>query len=195
MGATERHWVLRKFAGSAQTFLMYAVIYAIADYTLNLFAFDDSWTIIWPLNGVTVALLLMRPRSSWLSMLLGIEFGSAIGECLGTTPILVALGDRVCATAEVVICARLLPRFTTLDGWLQTPRVFIRLLAALILGPGISGLIATVVHPLFRHEPLLVALNQWAMADALGIAATMPLALSIRCKRLGNHTLPDFPNF
>jgi signal transduction histidine kinase/DNA-binding response OmpR family regulator len=163
---------------------MYAVIYAIADYTLNLFAFDDSWTIIWPLNGVTVALLLMRPRSSWLWMLLGIQFGSAIGECLGTTPVLVALGDRVCATVEVVICASLLPRFRTLDSWLQTPRIFIRLVAALILGPGISGLMAAVVHPLFRYEPLLLALNNWAMADALGIAATMPLALSMRSPQM-----------
>lgn len=60
----------------------FTIIYVVTDVALNVFAFADGWTIIWPLNGVTVALLLMRPRSSWPWMILGIEIGTGVGECL-----------------------------------------------------------------------------------------------------------------
>lgn len=42
---------------------MLAVLYALADVAMNQFALKDGWTILWPLNGVTIALLLMRPRA------------------------------------------------------------------------------------------------------------------------------------
>jgi signal transduction histidine kinase/CheY-like chemotaxis protein len=167
------------FARALRTVLCLLPVYAILDFALNRFAFSDGWTIVWPLNGVNVALLLMRRRSAWFAVVLGIEAGTFLGECLDDNPVVKALADRSFSAAEILICALLLPRFKNLDDWLRTPHIFRRLFAALILGPGISGLMfATFRHHVY-HETWAAAFNSWATADALGIAATMPLTLSL----------------
>jgi diguanylate cyclase (GGDEF)-like protein len=169
---------------AVKTVLAYALCYFAVDIALNAFAFADAWTIVWPLNGVNVALLLMRHRSRWPWMLLGIEIGTGFGELFDNNYPLMELGQRVCSAAEVLISASLLPAFVTLDSWLRTPRIFVRFSAALILGPGISGLMAAVLFHYAKGQPFLLAFNNWAIADALGIAATMPLALSIGSPQL-----------
>jgi hypothetical protein len=37
-----------------KTVLSFALIYLAADVALNRFAFSDGWTIVWPLNGITI---------------------------------------------------------------------------------------------------------------------------------------------
>ncbi len=169
------------FAGYRATKMViaYAVVYALAVIALNRFAFDEAWNIIWPLNGVNVALLLMRPRSAWIWMLFGIELGTGIGDSLDGFPLWTKIFDRGCSVVEVVTCALLLPRFTTLDEWLRAPRLLRRLIASLILGPGISGLLSAIGYCYFRGDLFFPTLQGWAVADALGIAATLPLALSV----------------
>jgi diguanylate cyclase (GGDEF)-like protein len=84
----------------------------------------------------------------------------------------------------VLISASLLPPFITLDRWLRTPRIFMRFAAALALGPGIAGLMAAALFHYTQGQSYLLAFNNWATADALGIAATMPLALSLRSAQM-----------
>jgi diguanylate cyclase (GGDEF)-like protein len=174
----------QQWVRGAKTALAYSLIYAIADVALNTFAFSDAWTIIWPLNGVTVALLLMRPRFQWLWMLLGIEIGTGIGEWLDGNLIQMEICQRLCSLTEVVVSANLLPPFITLERWLRTPRIFLRFAAALVLGPGIAGLMAAALFHYTQGQSYLLAFNNWATADALGIAATMPLALSLRSAQM-----------
>ncbi|MGA8708231.1 MAG: diguanylate cyclase [Steroidobacteraceae bacterium] len=162
----------------------FAVIYCAADLLLNFCAFDDGWTIVWPLNGITVALLLARPRRWWWSMLLGVELGTALGESFYGNPFWLELGQRIWSVSEVVLSALLLPRFRTLDEWLQTPRIHRRFVGALVLGPGLSGLGAAAMFHWTAHQNFLTAFDGWATADALGIAATLPLALSIRSPQM-----------
>jgi len=163
----------------AKLVFLYTCTYAIVVIALNRFAFGEAWNIIWPINGVNIALLLMRPRSTWVWMLLGIELGTGIGDSLDGLPVWMKLFDRMCSALEVVTCAMLLPRFRSLDQWLRTPRLYSRLVAALILGPGISGLVSAGVLYYAAGSPFLTGLKDWAVADALGIAATMPLTLSM----------------
>jgi diguanylate cyclase (GGDEF)-like protein len=168
----------------AKTLLGYSVVYFAADFALNWFAFADAWTIVWPLNGVNVALLLMRPRSQWPVILLVIEIGTGLGELFDNNPPLMEVGQRVCSATEVLLSASLLPRFVTLERWLRTPRIFVRFFAALIVGPGISGAMAAVLFHYAKGQPFLLAFNNWATADAIGIAATMPLALSLQSPQM-----------
>jgi diguanylate cyclase (GGDEF)-like protein len=178
----------------AKTVLGYAAVYFVADFSLNWFAFADAWTIIWPLNGVNVALLLMRPRSQWPWILLGIEIGTGFGELFDNNLPLMEIGQRVCSATEVILSASLLPRFVTLDRWLRTSRIFVRFFAALVVGPGISGVMAAVLFHYAKEQSFLLAFNNWATADALGIAATMPLALSLQSPQMRalfqRHALP-----
>jgi diguanylate cyclase (GGDEF)-like protein len=173
-----------RWVRAAKTVLAYTLIYALADVALNTFAFSDAWTTVWPLNGVNVALLLMRPRSQWLWMLLGIEIGTGVGECLEGNLVQMEFCQRLCSVTEVVISASLLPPFISLERWLRTPRIFMRFAAALVLGPGISGLMAAALFHYTQGQSYLLAFHNWATADALGIAATMPLALSLRSPQM-----------
>jgi len=175
----------RSWTSAAQMVAAFAIIYFVVDVALNMFAFADGWTIIWPLNGVTVALLLMRPRSSWLWMLLGVEIGTGVGECLieDFSPGM-EFFQRICSAIEVVICAWLLPPCTTVDQWLRVPKIFRKVVVALMLGPGISGVLAAILFHVAKGQPYLVAFNNWATADGLGIAATMPLVLSARSPQM-----------
>jgi diguanylate cyclase (GGDEF)-like protein len=174
----------QNLTGFAKTVLSFALIYLAADVALNRFAFSDGWTIVWPLNGITVALFLMRPRSSWLFTLLGVELGTGIGEWLDGNPWGLELGQRLCSSAEVLICAAILPACSTVENWLRTPRIHLRFCAALALGPGISGIMAAVLFHAATGQSYLLAFNNWATADALGIAATMPLALTFRAPQM-----------
>jgi diguanylate cyclase (GGDEF)-like protein len=175
----------RRASEAIRSVLAFAVIYMVADVVLNKFAFADGWTIIWPLNGVTVALLLMRPRSTWLYMLLGVEIGTGIGECLCADSLVwMELCQRICSAALVVICACLLPPFHSLDHWLRTPRIFRKAVVALLVGPGVSGLMAAALFHVAKGQPYLAAFNDWGTSGALGVAITMPLALALRSPQM-----------
>ncbi|MBT9332136.1 GGDEF domain-containing protein [Paracidobacterium acidisoli] len=174
--------------------LLFTLIYLTADFALNKFAFSDGWTVLWPLNGVTIALLLMWPRLDWPAILVGVTLGTGIGECLDHNPVTLELWLRTFSLIEVLICAWLLPPFTSLDDWLRRTYLFPRFFAALLLGPGISGVMAAILFHHVHHEPWLMAFNDWATADALGIAAIMPLALCARSTEMRTlfkgHALP-----
>ena len=170
----------RSGIGAIQATLVLGVAYLCADILLNRFAFSDGWTILWPLNGVTIALLITRRRKEWPAILLAVGIGTGIGECIDGNAILLEIGQRVCSLTEVFLSAWLLPSFQTLEDWLRRRLVFYRFLAALIVGPGISGIMAAVLFHVALGQSYLLAFNGWATADALGIAATMPLVLSLR---------------
>jgi diguanylate cyclase (GGDEF)-like protein len=163
----------------AKTTLAYTLAYLVFVLALNRFAFSDGWTIVWPLNGVNIALLLMRPRSSWPWMLAGIEIGTGIGDYLDDPLIHYEVLQRLLSAIEVVLSASLMPNFVTLERWLRTPHINSRFLTALAVGPGISGLLAAALFHWGLGQPFLRALTNWATADALGIVAFMPLVMSV----------------
>jgi diguanylate cyclase (GGDEF)-like protein len=141
----------------------------------------DGWQIFWPLNGITIALLIGRPRRDWLIMLAAIEIGTAIGDHYTYN---IALGseitERFLSMFEVTLSAWLLPQFTTLDDWLRKPGLYARFAAAVIIGPAASGLFAAVHYHLADGLDYVTAFNNWAFADALGIGAMLPLAIAFR---------------
>lgn len=153
--------------------------YFLADFALNRIAFSAGWTILWPLNGITIALLIRNPRSRWPALLLGIEVGTAIGELFDDNTLKTVLWERLLSLAEVLMSAALLPAFSNLSDWLRKPRLFPRFIAALLIGPIGSGVLAAVFFHITTGEKYLAALDDWAAADALGIAVMMPLSLSL----------------
>jgi len=159
--------------------VVYGLIYFCVDFALNKFAFSAGWTILWPLNGITIALLLRRRRRDWPAMLIGVAVGTGIAEYLDDNPLVSEIWQRVISLDEVLISAWILPSYVTLDKWLRTPFIFPRFVAALVLGPAISGVMAAILFHQTQNLSYLVGFNNWATADALGIAATMPLTLSL----------------
>ncbi len=160
------------------------IIYAIVDTCLNRLAFSEGWMIFWPLNGVTIAFLMRRPLRDWTPFLVGVAIGMGIGECLDGNPLALELWLRCFSVLEVFICAWLLPSFSNLESWLSRRYLFLRFCAAIILGPGISGLLAAAAFTHLQHQHFLTALNNWATADALGIAAMLPISLAVGSQEL-----------
>src|ERR1700676_1787441 len=103
--SAERQPIRLTWVREAKTVLGFSLLYFFIDVALNAFAFADAWTIIWPLNGVNVALLLMNPRSRWPWMLLGIEMGTGAGELFDVNNPLMEVGQRICSATEVLISA------------------------------------------------------------------------------------------
>jgi diguanylate cyclase (GGDEF)-like protein len=163
--------------------VFFGLIYLAADWGLNKLVFSEGWTILWPLNGVTIAVLLRRRRRDWPAILLGVAIGTGFGEYLDDSSVnafSLEIWQRLFSVTEVAISASLLPRFASLDRWLRTPHIFLRFVAALVLGPSISGVMAAMFFHQVQGQAYLVAFNNWATADAIGIAVTMPLMLSLR---------------
>ena len=176
---------------AACTALGYGLLYAALRTALNRFAFQNGWTILWPLNGLTIALLIMRPRAQWPVLLFGIEVGTGLGHWLDHNPLSTVLWYRALSLTEVLISASLLPAFSSLADWLRRPHIYHRFFASVLLGPGVSGLLTALIFHHLQGRPYLVTFNDWATADALGIAATMPLILSFRSPELRGLVSPS----
>lgn len=158
-----------------------ALLYLCADIVLNKLALGDGWQIFWPLNGVTIAILIMRPRSDWPLLLLAVSVGTGMGEYFDGNSISSTLVQRALSVLEVLLSAWLLPRFFSLTSWLRLPRLYLRFAGAVTLGPVISGLLASAYFHEIDALPLLTGFISWALADAMGIAATLPLVLALFC--------------
>jgi signal transduction histidine kinase len=191
--------MLQHFAGQAshgstkagwRLFLGLAVLYFAADTLLDMVV---GWEIFWPLNGITIALLIGRPRREWLLLLAGIELGTGAGDYFdGSTPALAdsihasvigsEIVQRLLSMLEVTVSAWLLPPFTTLDTWLRGPSVYVRFVAAVIIGPCVAGLLAAPYFHQVSGQDYLSAFRIWALSDAMGIAVMLPLSLALRSR-------------
>jgi diguanylate cyclase (GGDEF)-like protein len=165
--------------------LAVAALYFVADFALNKVALGDGWQIFWPLNGVTLALLIARPRKDWPLLLAAVSLGTGVGEYIDGNTLGSTILQRCFSVLEVSLSASLLPRFVTLESWLRSPRLYPRFAAAVVVGPVISGVLAAVYFHSVDGTPLIVAFNSWAVADAMGIAAVLPLVLALRSADLG----------
>lgn len=170
-----------KWFHEAKAALVLALLYAAADILLHRCVLKDGWTILWPLNGATIALLLIRPRSAWPATLCGVGVGTGAAQVIDHHDALgFELSQRAISLVEVLISAICLPAFTTLEAWLRQRHLYRRFVAALLLGPGTGGLLAAILFHAVVGQPYLLAFNHWGTADALGIAATIPFCLSLR---------------
>jgi len=165
---------------SGRQALAVAIAYFLADTLLNKFALGDGWQIFWPLNGVTIALLITRARSAWPLLLAAISLGTGAGEFLDDNPLGSTLVQRAFSVLEVCVSASLLPAFANVESWLSKPGLYGRFAAAVVIGPAVSGLLAATWFHLVDATAFMTAFNGWASADALGIAAVLPLTLALR---------------
>jgi diguanylate cyclase (GGDEF)-like protein len=178
----ERHVPGSAFS-NARLALAVAASYFVADTLLNKVALGDGWEIFWPLNGVTIALLIMWPRRMWPVLLASVALGTGVGEYIDDNSLRATLVQRVLSVLEVALSASLLPPFVSLATWLPKPGLYPRFAAAVLFGPVVSGLLAAAYAHWVESTPFLAAFNGWALADAMGIAAVLPLVLALRSTR------------
>jgi diguanylate cyclase (GGDEF)-like protein len=160
--------------------LAVAIAYFLADALLNKIALGDGWQIFWPLNGVTIALLITRSRREWPLLLTAVSLGTGIGEFIDDNTLESTVLQRALSVLEVSISAALLPAFTDVESWLSKPGLYPRFAAAVATGPAVSGLLAATWFHAVDGTAFGTAFDSWALADAMGIAAGLPLTLALR---------------
>jgi len=153
-----------------------AATYFLLDLVLNrLVLRAEAWEVFWPLNGISIGLLLMRPRREWLSIVLTTQLATAFADYLcGSAPAELPLPAAACAL-EVVLAALILPPFEDLESWLRAPRLYPRFSLAVLIGP-LTNAVAFAV----MHVESTVWILQMAPSEVLGVAVMVPLLLSIR---------------
>jgi diguanylate cyclase (GGDEF)-like protein len=141
---------------------------------------ENGWQIFWPLNGISIALLLMQPRRQWWSFLVAAIVPSQLADYLTATPGPVVVVEGLSNVAEILLGARLLPAFTDLETWLQAPRLYPRFAMAALLGPLLSSAINTVIVVLVQGQAFLPTFLDFTPSEIIGVAAMIPLVLSMR---------------
>jgi diguanylate cyclase (GGDEF)-like protein len=179
IGMSERHAQRSKAVPTAWLAVSLGLAYLAADIVLNKLALGDGWQIFWPLNGITIATLVMRRREDWALLLLAISAGTGVGEYFDGNSLTSTLVQRALSMLEVLLSAAFLPRFFSLSSWLRIPGLYLRFGAAVCLGPAVSGLLAASYFQVADAAPFLAGFNSWALSDAMGIAATLPLVLAL----------------
>jgi diguanylate cyclase (GGDEF)-like protein len=158
-----------------------AVAYFAADLSLNTQVLGmDGGLIFWPLNGITTALLLSRPRAAWAPILLLVGVSTALAEYLsGTDGITLVMGSAA-FLPEVLLAAFVLPRFDDLEHWLRAPQLYLRFTVAVLLGPVLAAFIFAGGCRFFGTVPFWPTFADFVPSDAIGLATMMPLVLAAR---------------
>lgn len=136
---------------------------------------------VWPPNGVVLAMLLTRPRSTW-PWFIGL---AAAGEMAGNllwfgNPLLWASGYIAANAAGVLLAAVLLtPHLGTPLRRIETLRQTLAfLLIGVLVAPMVSATLGSAIDALAGKNPFAVTWPIWWLGDATGILIATPLVIS-----------------
>ena len=135
----------------------------------------------WPGAGLTLAVLLRRPRAEWPYYLVAVAVAEAGSDAWQGFALPVALAWGVANTAEPLVAAWLLTRRP-----LWRPVVVRRaelgpfVLAAIVVGPMVGALLGTAAGALLAGDPWLPRLPRWYVGDAVGVLVVAPALLALR---------------
>jgi diguanylate cyclase (GGDEF)-like protein len=136
--------------------------------------------ILWPANGVVLAAILMLPRRYWTSYLLGSFGANVLIHAFFPFPMEKSLIFSAANVVEISFAATCLSyrRRRDLD-FTQIPSLGRFFLFGVILAPLASTVFAEFVQTLLGTPATLVAVANWYIGDALGIAIMTPLILAV----------------
>ena len=139
---------------------------------------NTTGATFWPGAGLTLAVLLRRPRSEWPYYLLAVALAETVTDVSLGFGVAVGAGWAVANTAEPLIAALLLRRRTSGPpdmgrradlGWFIAFGIFV--------GPFAGALIGTAAGVLFAGDPWMPRLSRWFVGDAMGVLLIAPALL------------------
>jgi diguanylate cyclase (GGDEF)-like protein len=134
----------------------------------------------WPAAGITVSVLVLRPREEWPLLLAGVFVVETVLDARGDFDPLVALGMGVANCAEPLLAAVLLHRWLNRAPDISRLRdLGLFLAAAVVAGPALGALIGSVWPWILGVDPLWPRLGRWYLGDALGVLVIAPLIISV----------------
>ncbi|MDA0165208.1 diguanylate cyclase [Solirubrobacter ginsenosidimutans] len=159
--------------------LVYAALYKLVDIETS---FGDGTTgvVFWPAAGVTVSVLILRPRREWPAYCVAICAGDGVTSLLNGASVWSSLGSGVANGCEPVLSAVLVQRWLGRVPDLSRRRdlrVFI--VAAACIGPALGAAIGAGFPWLIGETPLWPRLGRWYIGDAVGVLVVAPLIISL----------------
>lgn len=158
-----------------------AATFAVAWAGIALTGNGGRAAIVWPVNGLMLALMLRRPPSHWPRLALAAMLGTAVAYWVtGAAPLLAWLLG-VFSSAELLLATYILYRSYHGAPDLTEQGVLLRFgMSAVVLAPLAAVVPGAWILCQFSGAPFLELARVWYLSDALGLAVFGPLALNAR---------------
>ncbi len=173
-------------ASSARAVALRALVLVVAYAALyELIVLQTSFgssvgATFWPGAGVTVSVLLLRPRSEWPAYIAAIWLTELAMDLRSDYSVAVSVGMAFANVAEPLLAATLLrrwlPRAPDLSQLSQLAMAFV---AAAVAGPLLGAVIGSVWPWVVNGDPVWPRLGRWYLGDALGVIVIAPLLVSV----------------
>jgi PAS domain S-box-containing protein len=148
-----------------------------ARLSLHLLTEPDGVAVFWPAAGVATGVLVALGRRARLPVTVGTMAATIVANLLGDRDIWSAIVFALCNAGEALFIARMIEFYFGSPFTLDRLRNVLGLLAAVIVGTGVSGIGGTLGYMLFHSSatPTLTIWYHWFASDALGIITVAPL--------------------
>lgn len=172
--------VFRGKPATKQLIAFYVAYLAAMQFGRWVLVIPDIPIVIWPPNGIVLAMLLTQPKQSW-SWWIAL---AAIGELTGNAvwfhnPVGWAFGYIVANAIAVIFAATLMKpsgdegfRFKRLSQVLRFLGVCV------LVAPGLSATLGSAIDAFVGKNPFMKTWPYWWLGDATGILIATPLAIS-----------------
>lgn len=132
----------------------------------------------WPGAGLTVAVLLRRPKREWPYYIAAFAMAEASVDLQAGYSVALAVGWAVANTAEPLVSALLLRRRGAgAPDFAKRADLARFVFAAIVVGPFVGALIGTAVGVVFEGDPWWPRLPRWYVGDAMGVLVVAPALL------------------
>lgn len=149
--------------------------FSLSVFAILLTSDGPGVSSIWPANALLLAMILLRPREHWWSVILAGAIAGLAANCAIHGPSASGLLFGVANMAEVAVAAWATSFTPSRDGLAGNTRSMMRFTFwAGIIAPTIGGTIGGSVFHLFFDKDLFESIITWSLADALGLMTFTP---------------------
>ena len=156
----------------------YAAGSAVAYWLIHL---SDAGAVFFPAAGVSLAALVLSPRSRWPAVLLTVAVTEFVIDQVQGLSIGASLGFAAANSLEPLVGAALLLRATVIPldlGWKPGLGYFV--LYAVVIGPLVGGLIGATTIALTSNNGLWNSLPAFWAGDAMGVLSVGAAVITAR---------------
>lgn len=163
------------------TLILAGAAFTLALASIALTRGGSRAAIIWPVNGLMLALLLRSPQTRWPWLAATALIGTMSAYRVMGNSSLIAFMLGAFATAELLLASHILYRFFRGTPDLTQQGVLFRFgLSAVLFAPLVAVLPGAWMLCNLTDVPFLELARFWYLSDALGLAVFGPLALSVQ---------------
>jgi PAS domain S-box-containing protein len=172
----------RRRASSTGLAIAVGIAYFLAArLSLDLLTKPDGVAVFWPAAGIAAGVLIALGRRARLPVTAGTMVATIVANILGDRDTWSAVVFALCNAGEALFIAALIEFYFGSSFNLDRLRNVLGLLAAVMVGTGVSGIGGTVGYVLFHSStaPVLTVWYHWFASDGLGVLTVAPLLIGL----------------